>query len=688
MQAWSNNDEGKVAGSPTTAADSETGPSTDSPSRPTSAAPAAPSRPSSGTRPASGNEDRADSSDDPDAVQAIQSPKRLAEITIEDLDFVADTASTKWRKNKLIELDAGDSREALKTIKYTIPRKGAPLEDVAIEKGVRKLLKGMKEKRAVKLQAQMSTAARVFVDSDKETAFQTVIVSRNDLIKFYEEHDNSKVKDVDRIVKAYKTEELVTSLRKKYGAAPPTVEQVESIITSKQLTDFYWENDPARVETVERKLETYRTYDLMELLQEQYGVAPAPMPKTLLVRGAEIAKLSLEKEKEKTDAEAQAWEAYYEPSVDAYYYFNAETWQSVWEKPEGYIMVASEEELVATLKVQRWRQRCQAMRKVRAELKEEFKSWNSEYRGVIQEVDDERLRKEREVIQQQLDRRERADRALDLVNLRRKKAFEDADGDGVDGENEDDDELSEEVLLAMSPGEFVHYQMKRLMKKIKHWWLSRQGLANIPADGSDIDYLRDLKAWDYPDEQAGRRHREKMLFKGGDADVWNTTIAEMGEMGVGMSLYFIFLKKLCWFFFLASILALPALALNWGGRGIIQELADPMMLVYTTVANQGLHMDNVELGYCLENEAICNGTTRNVYGMEVPSNYVAYAVTGCDLLYSMCFLWFMFSFRRQIQKEVGRADADNITADDYTIFVRGLPTDASETMVLDHFSNR
>jgi hypothetical protein len=240
----------------------------------------------------------------------------------------------------------------------------------------------------------------------------------------------------------------------------------------------------------------------------------------------------------------------------------------------------------------------------------------------------------------------------------------------------------------MDPIAFVQHQSKRLYKRIKSWWLERQGLANIPADGSDIDYLRDLQAWDYPDERAGQRHREKMLFKGGDADVWSTTIAEMGEMGVGMSLYFIFLKKLCWFFFMATILSLPALALNWGGRGITEDLADPMMLVHTTVANQGLTLDNMEIGYCLEHESICNGTTRSVYGMEVPSNYVAYTVTACDLLYSMCFLWFMFSFRRRIHKEVGRADADNITADDYGIFVRGLPRDASETNVLDHFSNR
>jgi hypothetical protein len=348
MQAWSNNNEENKPGASGTeggliGADAGTGQSSGSPD---------------------GRPEVRDEDDNADVVEVLQSPKRQpTEIAIEDLDFVADSASTKWRKNKLQDLEPGDSREALKTIKYTIPRKGGAVEDPALEKGVRKMLKGVKEKRAAK-QAQMSTATKVFMDSGVETAFQTTIVTRKELLKFYEVHDKSKVKDVDRIVKAYKTDELVAALAKKYEAAPPTVEAIESTITTKQLTDFYWQYDPARVETVERKLATYRTHDLMELLQEQYGTAPAPMPKTLLVRGAEIAKKTLEKEKAKTDAEQQAWEAFYEPTQDAYYYFNTETWQSVWEAPEGYIMTATEEELVATLKVQRWHQRCKAVRKV------------------------------------------------------------------------------------------------------------------------------------------------------------------------------------------------------------------------------------------------------------------------------------------------------------------------------------
>ena len=49
---------------------------------------------------------------------------------------------------------------------------------------------------------------------------QGAIVNKDDLITFYAEQDPSKVADVDAILAAYSTQDLVLNLIKKYGHAP------------------------------------------------------------------------------------------------------------------------------------------------------------------------------------------------------------------------------------------------------------------------------------------------------------------------------------------------------------------------------------------------------------------------------------------------------------------------------------
>ena len=96
-------------------------------------------------------------------------------------------------------------------------------------------------------------ATKAFVDSDIDTVFPKMIVSRRKLVEFYQEHAPQKVKDVDRILQAYSAEELVTTLKKKYGEAPPTIEWEESIVTAKQLYDFFMVYDYSRAHAVEQR---------------------------------------------------------------------------------------------------------------------------------------------------------------------------------------------------------------------------------------------------------------------------------------------------------------------------------------------------------------------------------------------------------------------------------------------------
>ena len=73
-----------------------------------------------------------------------------------------------------------------------------------------------------------------------------------------------------------------------------------------------------------------------------------------------------------------------------------------------------------------------------------------------------------------------------------------------------------------------------------------------------------------------------------------TNPKEMAEMGVGMTLYFEFLRLLIYFFGAAALIVTPIIILNISGDGVDEYTVDAAKLVLTTLGNQGLDLEKME----------------------------------------------------------------------------------------------
>jgi hypothetical protein len=224
--------------------------------------------------------------------------------------------------------------------------------------------------------------------------------------------------------------------------------------------------------------------------------------------------------------------------------------------------------------------------------------------------------------------------------------------------------------------------------------------------------MEDMSAvWMEPDEEKALLYWEKQTFQAGEGSVMKTGTKEMSEMGVGLTLYFDFLRLLCWFFLAASFLVTPVIILNLSGEGIDEYGVDAAMLVYTTLGNQGVDLQAMEpaaaASYCTKNPTIwgCDyllgGEEKNatigsdvkisLFGAlptAVKSEILGLICMATDFLYSMLFMLVFAKFRESIKKAVADADEMIISASDYAIMVTGLPGSATERSIIQHFNSR
>ena len=97
------------------------------------------------------------------------------------------------------------------------------------------------------------------------------------------------------------------------------------------------------------------------------------------------------------------------------------------------------------------------------------------------------------------------------------------------------------------------------------------------------DYL-DFE-WIEPSDEKASKSRDINQFKGGKADFFATSDDELGQMGVGVALYFQFLMCMSTLMFVLCVINIPALVLNRQGHGVTPEQADGMGFAYFTMGN-------------------------------------------------------------------------------------------------------
>lgn len=174
----------------------------------------------------------------------------------------------------------------------------------------------------------------------------------------------------------------------------------------------------------------------------------------------------------------------------------------------------------------------------------------------------------------------------------------------------------------------------------------------------------------------------------GQKSAMQATMRDIGALGIGMQLYFMLTKYLSIAFFLMGLISLPALIVNKFGHGLTSKTVDPLQLGYASLGNQGVSDDIVNsTSLCLPTGDIdCTWDTVNTPFTSDPVK-VSWIITISDCAYSVFFVFFYIIYRIQARKAIDLHQNENLTPAKYAVFVRGLPSDATEKEILSHFNS-
>lgn len=178
------------------------------------------------------------------------------------------------------------------------------------------------------------------------------------------------------------------------------------------------------------------------------------------------------------------------------------------------------------------------------------------------------------------------------------------------------------------------------------------------------------KPWVPPDVEKAEEHRRSLLAAEGRAPLCSSQEV-IEDMGTGMALHFDFLCALATFFCIASVIASPILALCVSGTRYAPDQLDPMRMARLSIGNIGPPVRNFTL---------------DVGATSYSARQVSNIITTCEFLICVAFIVLIILLARLLVASKEETEQHNVSARDYAVFVTGLPRDATEADVREHFS--
>ena len=204
--------------------------------------------------------------------------------------------------------------------------------------------------------------------------------------------------------------------------------------------------------------------------------------------------------------------------------------------------------------------------------------------------------------------------------------------------------------------------------------------------------------WVVPSVARAHEHRRYAMFASGHAPVWSTTMRDMAAFGGGIYLYMRLLRALAILFSVMTVLSIPAYMFSSAGSRIPAEDLDALTLSLVSIGNIGDSLATSAVGGL----SIQNGTASADSGDSAatvtmpaviwdPSARIsakdgAVVVVVLDLACCMGLVVLMVWLANSIDELERGGGKETLSASDYTVFVRGLPADATRKEIVEHFS--
>jgi hypothetical protein len=169
-------------------------------------------------------------------------------------------------------------------------------------------------------------------------------------------------------------------------------------------------------------------------------------------------------------------------------------------------------------------------------------------------------------------------------------------------------------------------------------------------------------AWKKPSlKQAMAAQREACPRRGNDMyPIWKTTAEDLGEFGVGIGLYYQFLRYMTFVFALVATCQSAGLILNGSGKAYADR-ADVDVFIKSSL---GAHLTSQY-----------NAT---IFGTFIDSTNLSFTLSIVDVASTVLFLVCVVRLKYDQTQSVEQIDADVITAGDYTVYVENIPKNATD----------
>eukprot|EP00741_Cyanophora_paradoxa_P004397 tig00000802_g4268.t1 len=158
--------------------------------------------------------------------------------------------------------------------------------------------------------------------------------------------------------------------------------------------------------------------------------------------------------------------------------------------------------------------------------------------------------------------------------------------------------------------------------------------------------------------------------------VWHTGAPTLMRFGLGVGLYFEFLKAMAFVFAAMSVFTVPALYFNLSGSRI-RSNSDRIPIPATTVGNLGERHATTFADYSVSLYGFSAGITAKTAGL---------AMSCLDVGYSLVFLAALAILRWRQGRAAREAAAEQASCADYAVQVWGLPGDAREEELAAHLA--
>jgi hypothetical protein len=157
-----------------------------------------------------------------------------------------------------------------------------------------------------------------------------------------------------------------------------------------------------------------------------------------------------------------------------------------------------------------------------------------------------------------------------------------------------------------------------------------------------------------------------------DYPICSTDLTTLGKYGIGLELYFLFIKQACLVFLLISFISVWPIIENYTGKGLGSTFQG-QLYSYLTVANQESAEYETD---ATKADSIVSPLQKSLLNLSI-----------ADGLYTLIFLAFILQYKYTSNRVTNINQIDNVTAADYAIEIKGLPCKSIKPeKVKQHFS--